>query len=66
VVEVTRPGAAGRRVVEHTEILFKQDRDRVDHLLRLDPEDRLGTWNVRVEHPEALLADRAILLKSAL
>lgn len=66
VVEVTRPGAAGRRVVERTELTFKHDRERVDHLLRLEPEDRLGTWNVRVEHPSALLADRAILLKPSL
>lgn len=66
VIEVTRPGAAGRRVVERTDLTFKHDRERVDHLLRLDPEDRLGTWNVRVEHPNALLADRAILLKPSL
>lgn len=60
--EVVRPGPAGRRVTERGSVTLPPGQERIDHVLKLSPTDKLGVWNVRVVQNQTVLADRALYL----
>lgn len=60
--EVVRPGPAGRRVTERGTLTLPRGQERIDHVLKLSPTDKLGVWNVRVVQKQTVLADRALYL----
>lgn len=61
--EVVRPGPLGRRIkqVDRTEV--PRERDRLDQLIAIAPEDPVGTYNVRVTVDDQLVIDRAVVVR---
>ena len=60
--EVVSVGPAGRRVTRTTRIEVPKGATRVDHVIPLPADARLGIWNVRVTDDRRVLADRALFL----
>lgn len=63
--EIVALGPAGRRVTRQEQLAIPPDQERVDQVVSIPPEARLGLWNIRVSDEHRVLADRAIFLVEA-
>lgn len=61
----SRPGSAEVRLSKLGEITVVAGQREVDQVLRFEPEDTLGLWNVRVLVEDELVIDRAWLVFDA-
>ena len=60
--EVVSIGPAGRRITRTEQLQVEAGRRRIDQVIEISNDSRLGIFNVRVTDGATILADRALLL----
>jgi len=63
--EVVALGPVGRRVTRKERLSIPADRQKVDQVVPIAHDARLGLWNIRVTDEQRVLADRALFLVEA-